>query len=100
MLLGISALSAWGFHRFHSLTADLQPPLPFLMPADEFARRLAEYRAAVEEALRTEYREIFWITAGLCALGAVLALATAVRERGRDGGGAAAGEAAREALTG
>ncbi|MFC5754866.1 MFS transporter [Actinomadura rugatobispora] len=84
MLLGISALSAWGFHRFHALTADLRPPLPFLMPADEFARRLAEYRAAVEEALRTEYREIFWITAGLCALGAVLALATAVRERGRD----------------
>ncbi|XVQ13519.1 MFS transporter [Spirillospora sp. CA-255316] len=100
MLLGISALSAWGFHRFHTLTADLQPPLPFLMPADEFARRLAEYGAAAEEALRTEYREIFWITAGLCALGAVLALATAVREGGRASGGPETGEAAREALTG
>ena len=98
MLLGISALSAWGFHRFHALTAGLRPPLPFVMSGDEFARRLAEYRAAVEEALRTEYREIFWITAGLCALGAVLALATGVREGGR--GDAASGEAAREALTG
>ncbi|WUH96598.1 MFS transporter [Spirillospora sp. NBC_00431] len=75
MLLGISALSAWGLHRFHALTADLQPPLPFLMTKDEFARRLKVYDAAVEDALRTEYQEIFWITAGLCVLGAVLALA-------------------------
>ncbi|GAA2425162.1 MFS transporter [Actinomadura vinacea] len=84
MLLGISALSAWGFYRFHALTADLRPPLPFLMAADEFARRLAVYRAAVEDALRTEYREIFWITAGLCAVGAVLALAAVVRDRDED----------------
>ncbi|RKS74778.1 MFS transporter [Actinomadura pelletieri DSM 43383] len=75
MLLGISALSAWGFHRFHALTADLRPPLPFLMPKDEFARQLKIYNAAVQDALRTEYQEIFWITAGLCVLGALLALA-------------------------
>ncbi|WP_119729553.1 MFS transporter [Thermomonospora amylolytica] len=75
MLLGISALTAWGLHRFRSLTADLQMPLVFGLPADEARRRLAEYQAAVQEALRTEYREIFLITAGLCALGALLALA-------------------------
>jgi MFS family permease len=79
MLLGISALSAWGFHRFHALTADLQMPLPFLMSQPEFQRRLADYQKAVQDALRTEYSEIFLITAGLCALGALLSLATAVR---------------------
>ncbi|MEU8117144.1 MFS transporter [Spirillospora sp. NPDC049024] len=75
MLLGISALTAWGFHRFHALTADLKPPLPFLMSKDEFARQLKTYNAALQDALRTEYQEIFWITAGMCLLGAILALA-------------------------
>ncbi|GLZ10962.1 major facilitator superfamily protein [Actinomadura sp. NBRC 104425] len=87
MLLGIAALSAWGFHRFHSLTAGLQMPLPFLMSRQEFARRLAEYQEAVRDALRTEYQEIFWITAVLCLVGAVLALA--VRDGARASGGAA-----------
>ncbi|MFI0407294.1 MFS transporter [Actinomadura sp. 3N508] len=82
MLLGISALSAWGLHRFHALTADLKPPLPFLMSKDEFARQLKIYNAAVDDALRTEYQEIFWITAGLCVLGAVLALAAGGAGRG------------------
>ncbi|MFD0686725.1 MFS transporter [Actinomadura fibrosa] len=79
MLLGISALSAWGFYRFHALTADLKPPLPFLMTKAEFAARLKVYNAAVQDALRAEYQEIFWITAGMCALGAVLSLAVATR---------------------
>ncbi|MGI5203021.1 MFS transporter [Spirillospora sp. CA-108201] len=83
MLLGISALTAWGFHRFHALTADLRPPLPFLMSKGEFARQMKVYEAALQDALRTEYREIFWITAGMCLLGALLALAA----RGRRGPG-------------
>ncbi|MFD0901748.1 MFS transporter [Actinomadura sediminis] len=82
MLLGISALSAWGFHRFHSLTADLRPPLPFTMSDAEFDRAMEVYLAAVEEALRTEYREIFLITAVLCAAGALLALAAGSRGDG------------------
>ncbi|WP_395111295.1 MFS transporter [Actinomadura sp. SCN-SB] len=79
MLLGVSALSAWGLHRFHALTADLEMPLPFLMPEQEFERRLAAYEAALQDALRTEYGEIFLITAGLCALAALLALAAPAR---------------------
>ncbi|WP_067489589.1 MFS transporter [Actinomadura hibisca] len=75
MLLGIAALSGWGFHRFHALTADLQMPLPFMMSKAEFTKELARYQAAVQDALRTEYQEIFWITAGLCVVGALLALA-------------------------
>ncbi|MFF0523762.1 MFS transporter [Actinomadura nitritigenes] len=84
MLLGISALSAWGFHRFHVLTAHLQPPLPFLMSKAEFAKEMTVYKAAVRDALRAEYREIFWITAGMCVLGAVLALVAGARRDGAE----------------
>ncbi|GAA0412599.1 major facilitator superfamily protein [Acrocarpospora corrugata] len=75
MLVGVAALSAWGFHRFRSLTAGLDTPLPFGVAADEFARRLAGYEAALKAVLHTEYTEIFLITAVLCAAGAVAALA-------------------------
>ncbi|MFC4532941.1 MFS transporter [Sphaerisporangium dianthi] len=75
MLLGVAALSAWGFHRFQSLTADLDTPLPFGVERTEYARRLAEYTAKVGQALHTEYTEIFLLTAVLCATAALVALA-------------------------
>ncbi|GAA4556315.1 MFS transporter [Planotetraspora kaengkrachanensis] len=75
MLLGVAALSAWGFHRFQSLTADLDTPLPMGVDAAEFTRRLAEYTTKVKAALHVEYSEIFLITAVLCAAGVLTALA-------------------------
>jgi hypothetical protein len=81
MLVGIAALPAWGLHRFQQLTGDLVAPLPFGLPADVFARRLADYQAAVQVALRSEYREIFLITAVLCATAALLSLAISGRVR-------------------
>ncbi|MFC0039181.1 MFS transporter [Actinomadura rayongensis] len=75
MLLGISALTAWGLRRFHTLTAHLQPPLPLFMSKSEYNAALAVYTQKLQDALRTEYQEIFWISAALCALGAVVALA-------------------------
>jgi MFS family permease len=75
MLIGVAALGAWGFHRFHTLTAHLVTPLPIGMSHTEFVRRLAAYLAAVKAALHTEYTDIFWATAILCACGALLALA-------------------------
>lgn len=75
MLLGVAALSAWGFHRFQSLTAHLDTPLPFGVEAAEYARRLADYTAKVQAALHAEYTEIFLITCGLCMLGAAASLA-------------------------
>ncbi|HEY2947150.1 MAG TPA: MFS transporter [Micromonosporaceae bacterium] len=74
MLLGVSALSAWGLHRFHELTANLATPLPFGVAAEEYRRQIAAYEAAVRDALRTEYAEIFAVTAALCLLGALLAV--------------------------
>ncbi|GAB3892649.1 MFS transporter [Microbispora bryophytorum] len=75
MLLGVAALSAWGFHRFQSLTAHLDTPLPFGVDAAEYAHRLADYTAQVQAALHAEYTEIFLITCGLCVLGAAASLA-------------------------
>ncbi|MFG1944416.1 MFS transporter [Nonomuraea sp. NPDC048826] len=73
MLIGIAAVSAWGFHRFQSLTAHLDTPVPFGVDPAEYTRRLAEYTAAVRAALHVEYTEMFLVTAFICLLGAALA---------------------------
>ncbi|GAA2772052.1 MFS transporter [Nonomuraea dietziae] len=74
MLIGIAAVSAWGFYRFQSLTADLDTPLPVGVDAATYARQLAAYTEQVRAALRVEYTEMFVATAALCALGAAVAL--------------------------
>ncbi len=74
MLVGVAALSAWGLHRFRELTAELNTPLPFGVPAQVYQRQLADYQLALMTALRTEYREIFLLTSGVCVLGALGAL--------------------------
>jgi MFS family permease len=81
MLLGVAALSAWGLHRFQTLTAKLDTPLPFGVTKEQFDQQMAVYREAVKAALRTEYREIFFATAALCVLGAMLGLALGRRSR-------------------
>jgi MFS family permease len=74
MLVGVAALSAWGLHRFRELTAELATPLPFGVSAQEYQQQLASYQLALQTALRTQYREIFLLTAGVCLLGAIGAL--------------------------
>ncbi|UWP82261.1 MFS transporter [Dactylosporangium fulvum] len=74
MLIGVAGLTAWGLHRFHELTASLDFPLVFGKPADEQRRLMDAYAAALQDALRTEYREIFLITAVICLLGAAFGL--------------------------
>lgn len=79
MLIGVAALTAWGLHRFQQLTANLATPLPFGVSPEEYRRQEAAYVEALQTALRIEYGEIFAVTAGLCALGAVAALALSGR---------------------
>lgn len=74
MLVGVAALTAWGLHRFNVLTADLATPLPIGVSQDEFARQVDHYRQALSVALLTQYREVFLITAVICAAGAALSL--------------------------
>lgn len=82
MLIGIAALSAWGLHRFQSLTSNLYAPLRILLPSQEaYDQELTAYTAAVRDALLTEYSEIFVITSGICVLGALLSLLIGVRAK-------------------
>jgi MFS family permease len=74
MLVGVAALSAWGLHRFRELTDELVPPLPFGVSAEVYQQQLAGYQLALEAALRTQYKEIFLLTAGVCLVGAVVTL--------------------------
>ncbi|MGW4796737.1 MFS transporter [Nonomuraea sp. NPDC004297] len=74
MLIGIAAVSAWGFYRFQSLTAHLDTPLPFGVDPPAYQRRLADYTAQVQAALHTEYTEMFLVTAFICVAGAALAV--------------------------
>ncbi|GAA1803474.1 MFS transporter [Luedemannella flava] len=74
MLIGVAALTAWGLHRFKELTADLATPLPFGVTKEEFQRQADAYAVALNAALRTEYSEIFAVTAAVCAVGALLGL--------------------------
>ncbi|MBB4911478.1 MFS transporter [Actinophytocola algeriensis] len=74
MLVGVAALAALGLHRFHSLTATLNTPLPFGKPEAQFEQEMAVYRAAVNDALLTQYSGTFAITAVVCVVGAALAL--------------------------
>jgi MFS family permease len=81
MLIGVAALSAWGLHRFQEITAQLATPLPFGVSGEVYQRQLAAYQLALEAALRTQYREIFLLTAAVCLLGAVGSLL--ISNRGR-----------------
>lgn len=77
MLVGMAAVSAYGFHRLQTLVADLKLPLDF--KSKTYLADVAAFKQGVKQALHTEYREIFLITAVLCFLGAILA--GLVRER-------------------
>ncbi len=74
MLVGVAALTAWGLYRFHSLTANLNTPIPFGISKEQFDAQVADYKAKLMTALNTEYSEMFLITALVCVAGAVLAL--------------------------
>ncbi|MEU6643816.1 MFS transporter [Saccharomonospora sp. NPDC046836] len=80
MLVGIAALSAWGLHRFHSMTATLDVPIRVLFPSDAaYDQALGSYLDAVRAALLTQYTEIFTITAVVCGVGAAVALLIGTR---------------------
>jgi len=54
MALGLAALSAWGMHRFFTLTAELPPALT------------PEYASELNQASITLFQEFFRVAMGLC----------------------------------
>ncbi|MBM7772177.1 MFS family permease [Actinokineospora baliensis] len=81
MLVGVAALSAWGLHRFHSLTAGLALPLPWGKAPEVAAREQREYLDALQAALVTQFTDIFLITSVLCGVGVVVAAVLWIRGR-------------------
>jgi hypothetical protein len=70
MLVGLSALTAFGLFRFRQILGTPQLTDPDVRSRVDHLARL------VAAAFLQEYREIFTIAAGLCILAAVVAMAT------------------------
>jgi MFS family permease len=75
MLMGLSALTAFGLYRFRQILGMPQLTEPDLRTRLEHLDRL------VASAFLQEYREIFTIAAGLCILAAAVIFATVRSER-------------------
>ena len=75
MLVGLSALSAYGVHRFYELF-NQGPPLHLVPGSPQFAVQKAAFDARVTQALVAEYHGIFVIAAALCVAAALVALLT------------------------
>jgi MFS family permease len=76
MLLGLSALTAFGLARFYRILGGLR-----LQCAGDLRSRLSCLDHAVALSLLEEYREIYLLTAGVCLLAAAVALLTLRRGR-------------------
>ena len=74
MLLGVSALAAWGLHRFQVLTANLPFPLGIGVSDAEHQKQIDAFERGIFAAYQSEFRSIFLITAGICVVGAAFAL--------------------------
>lgn len=70
MLIGLSALTAFGIHRFHQILGTPVVNDPTIRERVDHLARL------VSAAFLQEYREIFGIAAALCALAGLVALVT------------------------
>ena len=76
MLIGLAALSAWGLYRFNQILRNLPETK---VAAGNLAARLAAEAEKYRTAFAMQYGSIFWITAIVCVVGAVLALFIAGR---------------------
>jgi MFS family permease len=71
MLVGLAALSAWGFYRFNQIVAGLSASVP---ENASLADRLTVQAHLYQKAFAGMYGEIFKVTAIVCVAGALLGL--------------------------
>lgn len=70
MLIGVAALSAWGLYRFNQILASKEAADAGASLAEKFAAQAERYR----EAFAEQYGEMFYITAIVCVVGALIGL--------------------------
>ncbi|CAN5828280.1 MFS transporter [soil metagenome] len=75
MLVGVAALSAWGFYRFNQILASLPKP-----PAGDLLAAAAAIETNYKQAFAMQYGEIFGITAVVCVVGGLLGLLIAGKD--------------------
>lgn len=80
MLIGLSALTAYGLYRFHQILGTPQLTDPDVRARVDHLERL------VAAAFLQEYREIFAVAAGLCLLAALVAGLTLGRTNAKEAG--------------
>lgn len=73
MVLALSSLTAFGLARFRQIFAERACDMP---AGTSLREQLVTFESCVRASLLQEYREIFLVAAGLCALGAAIALFT------------------------
>ncbi|MBS4729437.1 MFS transporter [Mycobacterium sp. SM1] len=76
MLIGLAALSAWGFYRFNQIVAGLTASIP---DNASLAVRLAIHARLYRQAFAQMYGGIFTVTAIVCVVGALLGLLVSSR---------------------
>ncbi|MET0896522.1 MAG: MFS transporter [Mycobacterium sp.] len=75
MLVGVAALSAWGFYRFNQIILELPKP-----PPGDLLAAAAALANNYKLAFAMQYGEIFGITAIVCVIGGLVGLLIAGKE--------------------
>jgi MFS family permease len=74
MVVGLASLTAFGLSRFQRIVVDRH--CDSISSSGGLREQLNAFEGCVRGALLQEYREVFLLVAGLCLLGALLAVAT------------------------
>jgi MFS family permease len=74
MVVGLASLTAFGLSRFQRIIVDRH--CDSITSSGGLRAQLNAFEDCVRGALLQEYREVFLVVAGLCLLGALLAVAT------------------------
>jgi MFS family permease len=77
MLIGVAALSAWGFYRFNQILAEKLAQIP---PELKGISRMLAQRPLITQAFGEMYGDIFRVTALICVVGALLGLLISARK--------------------
>jgi MFS family permease len=77
MLIGVAALTAWGFYRFNQILAGLTAAIP---PNASLLERVAAQGSMYLNAFALMYGDIFKVTVGICVVGALLGLLVSGRK--------------------